>query len=892
MQITTGTILGPYRVHSLIGRGGMGHVYRAEDTRLGRTVALKVLSPERADRHDLRERFIREAKAISRVAHSNICALYDVGHQDGTDYLVMEYLEGETLAARLQKGPLPKDQLLRTGIEIADALAKAHRHGIIHRDLKPSNIFMTASGAKLLDFGLAKQGEVELSTSISIAQTEPGRIGHDLTVDGAILGTVQYMSPEQLEGKNIDSRTDIFAFGAVFHEMATGKRAFEAKSQATLIASILTSQPPSIISQERNLPPALDRLVNKCLAKDPDERWQSATDLASELRWIAEGGPERSFPKPAWSKFFSEKILLRTVAALLLLAVIAMTLTLRRVSSSVQQIPLTKLSVMMPAGARNTGSLALSHDSRKLVYSALSNEGTASLWMRDLDSLESKPMAGTEDGTAPFWSPDDRFLAFFTQSKLKKVQVGGGPAQNLCDASGAKGGSWNKEGTLLIAPTFTGGLYRISADGGPLKPVTTPDASLQESSHRWPWFLPDGKHFLYVVLAAQRENCGIFAGSLDDPKFKKRLLPDFSRVEYASPGTLIFSRGNTLLAQSFDADRLELNGEALSLGEKTGYDGYSAYAAFSTSNVGTLSFGNIDALRTQLAWFDRGGNRQSVLGEPADYREMSFSPDESKVVLERSDPATGNNDLWIVELLRGAFSRFTYDPSNEVAPLWSPDGNRIVYCSNPNGRINIYEKSAAATGNPELVVDSAEPKYPDDWSPDANYITYESVSPQTKYDLWYVPLSGDRKPEIFLQTQFNETHSRFSPDGKWIAYTSDETGRGEIYLRRFPSSGDGKWQVSTGGGDQAQWRSDGKELYYISADKKLTVVPIRLDKEPTLGTPAPLFQTRVIPNTLVDNRNQYLVDSGGTRFLFTERVDPTTSSPIQIILHWQASLEQ
>lgn len=870
----------------------MGQVYRAQDTRLGRTVALKVLAHERSERQDLRDRFLREAQAISRVAHPNICALYDFGSHDGTDYLVMEYLEGETLAARLQKGPLPKDQLLKTGIEIADALAKAHRHGIIHRDLKPGNIFLTATGAKLLDFGLAKLHEPEVPLSISVAQTEPGRIVPDLTVEGTIIGTVQYMSPEQLEGKEIDHRTDIFAFGAVFHEMASGKRAFESKSQTSLIAAILASHPPSLNSAELMLPPALDRLVSKCLAKDPEERWQSATDLASELRWIAEGGPERSFPRPVLGKYLSEQWLLRLAAVLLLLAVTVLAVALHRMSGSIWQVPLTKLSVVLPSGTRNTGPLALSHDGRRLVFSALSSAGAASLWMRELNSLESKPLAGAEDGTSPFWSPDDRFLAFFTQSKLKKIQVGGGPAQNLCDASGAKGGTWNKDGTLLIAPTFTGGLYRISADGGPLQPVTTLDVSLQESSHRWPWFLPDGKHFLYVILAAQRENCGTFVGSLDDPKFKIRLLPDFSRTEYAVPATLIFSRGNTLLAQAFDADRLELKGEALSMGEKVGYDGYSAYAAFSTSNTGVLGFGTIDELRTQLVWFDRSGDKQSVLGEPADYREMAFSPDETKVVLERSDPATGNNDLWIVDLLRGVFSRLTFDPSNEVAPLWSPNGAWIAYCSNPNGRINIYRKATAGSVTPELIVDSEEPKYPDDWSPDGMYLAYESASSKSKYDLWYVSLSGDRKPVPFLQTQFNETHSRFSPDGKWVAYTSDETGRGEIYLRKFPPSGDGKWQVSTEGGDQAQWRRDGKELTYISADKKLTAVPIQFGDQPDLGVPTALFSTHVIPNTLVDNRNQYVATADASRFLFTERVDSTNASPIQIILNWRYSLEQ
>lgn len=888
MSIQTGTQLGPYKVHSLIGKGGMGQVYRAEDTRLGRAVALKVLAPELSQKPVIRERFLREARAISRVAHPNICALYDVGNEDGIDYLVMELLEGENLAMRLRKGPLPQDQLLRRAIEIADALAKAHRHGIIHRDLKPGNIFLTASGAKLLDFGLAKLREPEMS--LSVAQTEAGR-AEELTMEGTILGTVQYMSPEQLEGKAADHRTDIFAFGMILYEMATGKKAFEGSSYASLIAAILSTKPTAITLTAHAIPASLDRVIMKCLAKDPEERWQSAQDLASELRWIAEGGAQRTFRLSGTKKWFSERNVLRVLALALLAAVAGLAITAHRKPSPVEPIPLTKLSVLMPPDSRNAGPVALSHNGRKLVFTAINGDGSKSLWIRNLESLESKPIAGTEDAVSGFWSPDDRFLAFFTQSKLKKIQVGGGPAENLWDVSGAKGGTWNQENTLLFAPTFTGGLYRMPAQGGKATPLTKLDAALQESSHRWPWFLPDGKHFLYVVLAAQRERCGTFVGSLDDANLKKHILNDFSRVEYVAPGYLIFSRGSTLVAQAFDVNRLELKGDTLSLGEKVGYDGYSGYAAFSTSDNGSLAFGMIDQLRTQLAWYDRSGKKTSVLGDPADYREMAFSPDESKVVLERADTATGNNDLWIVDLVRGSFSRFTFEPSNEVAALWSPDGSKIAYCSNPEGIINLYQKSATASSTPELVVASADPKYPDDWSADGKFILYESSSQKTKFDLWYVPMVGEHKPLPFLQTQFNETHGRFSPDGKWIAFSSDESGRSEIYLRRFPPSGD-NWQISTEGGDQVQWRKDGKELIYLSADKKLMTVPFTSGDSPKLGVPHALFSTLVYPNSLVDNRNQYVTSADGNRFLFIEKVDPTNTAPIEMILNWPAALTQ
>ncbi|HSP07938.1 MAG TPA: hypothetical protein VLR94_12235, partial [Acidobacteriota bacterium] len=456
--------------------------------------------------------------------------------------------------------------------------------------------------------------------------------------------------------------------------------------------------------------------------------------------------------------------------------------------------------------------------------------------------------------------------------------------------SGAKGVTWNQDGTLLISPTFTGGLFRLPASGGAMTPVTTLDATLQESSHRWPWFLPDHQHFLYVILAAERRNCGIFVGSLTDPAFKKHLLSDFSRVEYVPPGYIIYMRGKTLLAQQFDPRRLELKGESFSLGEKAGYDGYSAYGAFSASAQGVLSFGKLDEAQKEIVWHDRNGKELGSMGQPADYREPSMSPDGKKVVIEKRDLETDNNDLWIVELSRGTFSRFTFESSNEVSPVWSPDGKAVIYCSNPDGRINIYQKQVSGSGSQEILVNTADPKYPDGLSSDGRYLLYDELANTTKFDIWYVDLQNGNKRAPFLNTPFNETHARFSPDGLWVAYSSDESGRSEVYIRRFPPSSDVSLQISTTGGDQAQWRIDGKELFYISADRQMMSVPIQPGATLEPGDPVPLFPADVDPNGLIDDRNQYLVTADGQKFLFAQRAAQPEVSPITVILNWTAML--
>jgi eukaryotic-like serine/threonine-protein kinase len=887
MALNIGTRLGPYEIQSIIGAGGMGEVYRANDTRLSRIVAIKVLPVHLSADSALRQRFEREARTISSLSHPNICALYDMGNQDGIEFLVMEYLEGETLSDRLKRGALPKDQLLRCGIQIAEALDEAHRRGVVHRDLKPANIMLTKSGVKLLDFGLAKLNTSELltpSSNVSILPTEAGL--QNLTTEGTILGTFHYMAPEQLEGKGTDARSDIFALGTVLYEMATGRRPFTGQSQAALISAVLSSDPASISTPQSMIPPALDHVVKKALAKNPVDRWQTARDVATELKWVLEGGSQMTAAFVRKKRFRRESIVFPILSAILLLITIALIFALYRSSYRLKEERPVKLFVLPPPKAMATDALAISGDSRNLAFVATGPDGGKSLWMRSLDSSTPEQLSGTEDATYPFWSPDNRFIAFFTQNRLKKMEIRGGPPQVLCDVSGARGGTWNRDGLILISPTFTAGLYRMPAAGGSLTPLTTLDSSRQETSHRWPWFLPDGHHFLYVVLSADRKNCGIFVSSIDNPKQKQQLLTDFSAAQYVTPGYLIFTRGTTLMAQAFDVDRLQLKGEPFSLRETVGYDGYTAYALFSVSENNMLTYGNTDELKTRLVWTDRSGKQINLLGEPGRYVEPRLSPDEKKLVLARIDPDTTNYDLWIVELLRGTFTRFTFDPSNEVSPIWSPDGEWIAYCSNPRGSVNIFRKASSGNGSDQLLVDSANPKYPTDWSQDGKYILYDEIDPKAKFDIWTLPLSGNRNPMPFLQTRFNESHGQFSPDGKWVAYSSDETGRAEIYIRSFPATAEGKLQISTNGGDQAQWRRDGKELFYVAADNRLMAVQIQTEPSLVAGVPSPLFTARVPPNSMTDARNQYVLTADGRRFLVNALATDSSASPITVVLNW------
>jgi eukaryotic-like serine/threonine-protein kinase len=886
MTLSSSTRLGPYEIRAPLGAGGMGEVYRARDTRLDRTVAIKVLPSHLSGNDEFRQRFEREARAVSSLNHPHICTLYDVGHQDGIDYLVMEFIEGESLADRLAKGALPAEQVLRYAIQIADALDKAHRASIVHRDLKPGNIMLTKSGAKLLDFGLAKlQGSGSgLVSGLTSLPTER----HSLTGEGTILGTFQYMAPEQLEGKEADHRSDIFAFGAVVYEMATGKKAFTGKSQASLISAIMASEPPSISTTQPMSPPGLDRVVKTCLAKDPDDRWQTAHDVMLELKWIVEGGSQTGAPAAAPALRKNRERLAWIAAALLGLGLlVSLPFTLAHFGHGPVDVRALRFDVPLPEKA-TLGSIALSPDGQRLAFVAADSLGKGVLYLRPLDSLNTQPLPGTDGASHPFWSPDSRFIGFFAQGKLKKIEAAGGPPQALCNAPQGRGGTWNRDGVIVFAPNPVDGLYRVSAAGGEPSPLTTPDQSRQETSDRWPQFLPDGRSFLYFTLSGAPATQGIYAGSLDS-KETKRLLGTDSSAVYASPGYLLFRREGTLMAQAFDPKKLNLTGEPFSIAEHVGAGPYYTYLTISENGV--LAYHSGDPAKTQLVWFDRGGKQLGVIGSPGDYFDPALSPDGKRIAFDSIDPQTSNRDLWVLELTRGTTSRLTVDPAGDWFPVWSPDSSRIVFSSGRGGIYDLYQKAASGAGSDGLLLKSSNSKFPIDWSMDGRFILYDSYDAKSKADIWVLPLEGDRQPFPFLQTEFNEQQARFSPNGKWVAYTSDESGTTQVYVQSFPISGS-KWQVSTGGGDQPRWWRDGQELFYLAADGKLMTVAVKAETVFEAGITKPLFEMHSPTVAGIPFQNSYAVTADGQRFLVRSAMEQTTSTAITVLVNWTAELKR
>ncbi len=888
MSLASGARLGPYEILSPLGAGGMGEVYRAKDTRLDRTVAIKVLPSHLSENAELRQRFEREAKTISSLSHPHICALYDVGHQDGVDYLVMEFLEGETLAEKLARGPLATEQLLRYGIEMTDALDKAHRQGIVHRDLKPGNVMLTKSGVKLLDFGLAKAiARAPDAVALSSLPTRE----KELTAEGTILGTFQYMAPEQLERKEADARTDIFAFGAVLYEMATGKKAFTGKSQASLIAAILDSEPPPISTIQPMMPPALDRVVKTCLAKDPEDRWQTAHDVMLELKWVAEGGSQAGIHAPLVARRKSRERLgwILFAAAALGLAVLASLF----VASRREPPRLLQSSLLAPEKSQfnfNAGPMALSPDGHRLALVATTSDGKNLLWVMPLNGLAAQPLAGTEGATYPFWSPDSRFLGFFAAGKLKKIEASGGPPETICDAASGRGGSWSRDGVIVFTPTNLDPVYRVSSSGGPTTPVTQLDASRREVGHRWPFFLPDGRHFLYLVFTAstgESSKNGIYVGSLDSKK-SELLLQANSSMAYAPAGYLLFWRENTIMAQPFNAKRRQLAGQAFPVAEHVQYVTGYASAIFSVSENGLLAYkGGSGVGLSQLAWLDRSGHQMEALGVPVDYDFPRLSHDGLRVAVDIADAQTGNRDIWLYDLSRRTQSRFTFDPALDLHSIWSPDDSRIVFGSNRKGPHDLYQKVTTGTGSEEVLLTSAVSKQPTDWSADGRYIAFESrdLKAKTGWDLWILSVQ-DRKATPFLRTEFDEFDGQFSPDGRWMAYTSNESGKNEVYVQSFPGPG-GKWQVSTAGGSYPRWRRDGKELFYVAPGNKLMSVEVKTGAMFEAGVPRLLFAS---PMKRVGR--PYDVSSDGQRFLINLAVGEESSRPITLIQNWTAGIKR
>jgi len=887
VSLTAGSRLGPYEILAPLGAGGMGEVYKARDTRLERTVAVKVLPQHLSSSPEVRQRFEREAKTISQLSHPHICVLHDVGREGEIEYLVMEYLEGETLSDRLARGPLPLEQTLRYGQEIADALDKAHRQGIVHRDLKPGNVMLTKSGVKLLDFGLAKAMQ---PTSSAAALTSLPTEGPALTAEGTILGTFQYIAPEQLEGREADARTDIFAFGAVLYEMATGQRAFSGRSRASLIGAILKDEPPPIATVQPMTPPALDRVVRTCLAKDPEERWQSASDIKRELRWIA-AEPGAAVSPPTFSRGRNRERVAWALMAVFLLATAWLVLLLWRRPEP----PRKAIQFIVPPPEKSVlgYTFALSPDGEQIVFEA-DREGQKQLWMRPLDSAEARLIPGTEGGSLPFWSPDGRFVGFWADGKLKKIAISGGPAQILADAPVLRGGTWNAEDVIVFGPGSASPLLRVSASGGAVAPVTSVDKTRGEIGHRWPVFLPDGRHFLFLALTPNPSEDAICVGSLDSRE-KRILVRSPSRPLYARPGYLLYSGGHGLLAQPFDASTRRLTGEPLPLAEGVdpiGRIGPTGYVRMSVSTTGVLAFRRESERLGQLTWYDRTGKALGTVGPPGDYSDPALSPEGARLLVLRTDPKSGSADVWSFDLTREASTRLSFDSSVYGFPIWSPDGKQVVYSSFKSGTANLYRKAASGSGHDELLLKSDAVAFPGDWSKDGRFILYASLDPKTQMDLWLLPMPGPAKPIPYVVADGLQRNGHFSPDGRWIAYTSDESGRQEIYVQAFPSTG-GKWQVSTDGGDQASWRADGKELFYLNAPLDLMAVDVRGFETFQAGSPHPLF--RISPPDIVGIKGvhcPYAPAQDGKRFLVNSRVEGAPVRPIVVVLNWTTLLKK
>jgi eukaryotic-like serine/threonine-protein kinase len=884
--LTPGRRLGVFEIERFLGAGGMGEVYSARDTHLDRRVAIKVLSSEAATDPRGRARFVYEARAIARLSHPRICALHDMGHHDGIDFLVMEYLEGESLAARLRKGPMPIAHALRTATEIAEALTAAHTQGIVHRDLKPANIMLTEGGAKLLDFGLARLRASEASGLSSAGET----FSVSQTAPGIVVGTLRYMAPEQLEGKEVDARADIFAFGAVLYEMVTGKKAFDGASQASAISAILSFNPPAVAALQPLTPPALEQVIRTCLAKDREDRWASAHDVVLQLEWIARDGSQVAAPATVVGRMRHRDLLAWIVAALAVAAAAGLWATGARRSPS--DAALHVLSVPAPPGSRfaTAEAPAISPDGRRLAFVGHDAAGRRLLYVRVLDAFgAAESLSGTDGASMPFWSPDNRWLGFFAQGKLKKVEVGTSRVLTLANAAGARGGTWNRDDVILFVPRPGDGPYRIPASGGEAAPVP------MEGSRRTYWypaFLPDGRHFLFFdPQNNQPENAAVFVGSLD-PSTPTRVVKARSGATYARPGYLLFWRDGTLMAQAFDEESLEISGNPVAVAGTVALNPLINQALFSVSDSGTLVFFTGAVGQSELVWVDRTGQRIEKVGPTGMFNSLSLSPDDNSVVYDHADPRTGSIDLWRLDFARGEPFRLTFHPSHDMFPLWSPDGARIAFNSLRELPPQLFELNADSGGNEKILLRTNLPKNPTGWSADGRLLIYCTMDRQNGGDIWALPLAG--KPEHFpvLAEAADERYGTLSPDGHWLAYISNETATYQVYVAAFPTPGIMR-QVSTVGGFEPLWRRDGKELFYMSPDQ--TLMSVEVDNKsatPSFSPPRALFSTRVTWMEIQAGARHYAVARDGRRFLISRATDEAQSAPVTVVLNWTAGLNK
>jgi Tol biopolymer transport system component len=902
MPLTPGVRLGAYEIVRLIAAGGMGEVYQARDTRLDRIVAIKVLPELSALDPVRRARLEREARAVAVLSHPHICGFYDVGEAAAPEstssgsqsigFLVMEYLEGQTIADRLVRGPLPLSDVLRYAIEIADALDHAHRRGLVHRDLKPSNVMLTETGAKLLDFGVSK---LQPRSGVPVLATISANDAR-LTADGALLGTFPYMAPEQLEGGEADVRSDIFAFGAMVYEMATGRRAFEGETAATVIGAILHSVPQPLSALQPLTPPALDHVIARCFAKDPHDRWQTARDLTLELKAIGShaAGPADHRRRTRFAIGGAVLALCAMVAA------IAFTAGSRSRAAS-EGNSAVQLAFSPPVGVTLAdlvigGPVTISPDGNYLAFVASGRDGKQLVWVRSLGSLEAQALPATDGGALPFWSPDGQSLGFFAQRKLKRIRLAGGFPQTICDAVLPRGGTWSGNNVIVFSAGAGRDLYSVPAGGG--SATSLAGDGLNRERH-WPSFLPDGRHFLYF---GRPQKPGVYVGSIDSPE-ATLLLSDHVSAAYAPPGHLLALRGSsrgapagTLLAYPFDATRLRIIDEPTAVAERIRYESGLARGAFTVSHSGTLVYGDIDPAQTQLMWFDRGGRTLGNAGGAFAFGQPSLSPDEKTLAVEHVDPITQDQDLWLLDVSRNVPSRFTSQGNNiTFMPVWSPDGAWIVFASARDTPPNLFRKRSAGGGEDERLVSSTLNNQPTDWSRDGRVLVYAQMDPKMQWDLWTMRLAGsdvERKPVPLLQTEFNEHLGRFSPDGRWFAYVSDESGAREVYVRPYLRPGPAK-RISVNGGSEPHWRGNGQELFYLAPDGGVMAVKVNSATSFENDPPTSLFKIRWGPLRNFGYDVNYAVTRDGQRFAI--RALPEDSDPAAattVILNWRARLSR